>query len=37
MRVELLTRKAVHPSKEAIAANPRIRSAKLRACRKLPT
>ncbi len=35
MRVEILTRKAIQPSGEEIASNPRARSAKLRACRKL--
>jgi len=35
-RVELLTRKAVQASSEEVATNPRARSAKLRACRKLP-
>jgi 16S rRNA (cytosine1402-N4)-methyltransferase len=35
-RVELLTRKAVQASSEEVEANPRARSAKLRACRKLP-
>jgi 16S rRNA (cytosine1402-N4)-methyltransferase len=34
-RVELLTRKPTQPSAEEIARNPRSRSAKLRACRKL--
>lgn len=34
-RVALLTRKAVQPSDEEIVDNPRARSAKLRACRKL--
>jgi 16S rRNA (cytosine1402-N4)-methyltransferase len=34
-RVELLTRKAVRPSDDEIENNPRARSAKLRACRKL--
>lgn len=34
-RVEVLTRKAIQPSKAEIAENPRARSAKLRACQKL--
>ncbi|HQR33389.1 MAG TPA: 16S rRNA (cytosine(1402)-N(4))-methyltransferase RsmH [Blastocatellia bacterium] len=34
-RVEVLTRKAIQPSEPEIAANPRARSAKLRACQKL--
>jgi 16S rRNA (cytosine1402-N4)-methyltransferase len=33
-RVELLSRKAIQPSPDEIAKNPRSRSAKLRACRK---
>jgi 16S rRNA (cytosine1402-N4)-methyltransferase len=35
-RVEVLTRKAIQPGDDEIAVNPRSRSAKLRACRKLP-
>jgi len=34
-RVEILTRKAIQPGAGAIADNPRSRSAKLRACRKI--
>ncbi len=34
-RVEILTRKAIQPSAVEIETNPRARSAKLRACRKL--
>jgi len=34
-RVEILTRKAVQPGDQEIAINPRARSAKLRACRKI--
>ncbi len=34
-RVEILTRKAVQPREDEIAANARARSAKLRACRKI--
>jgi 16S rRNA C1402 N4-methylase RsmH len=35
MRVEILTRKAIQPSDAEIAQNPRARSAKMRACRKI--
>ncbi len=34
-RVEILTRKAIQPGEDEIASNPRSRSAKLRACRKI--
>ncbi|MGH9768992.1 MAG: 16S rRNA (cytosine(1402)-N(4))-methyltransferase RsmH [Blastocatellia bacterium] len=34
-RVEILTRKAIQPGEDEIAHNPRSRSAKLRACRKI--
>src|SRR5215813_13358122 len=34
-RVEILTRKAIQPGASEIADNPRSRSAKLRACRKI--
>jgi 16S rRNA (cytosine1402-N4)-methyltransferase len=34
-RVEILTRKAIQPGATEIAENPRSRSAKLRACRKI--
>ncbi|HEU0174277.1 MAG TPA: 16S rRNA (cytosine(1402)-N(4))-methyltransferase, partial [Blastocatellia bacterium] len=33
--VEILTRKAIQPGAGEIADNPRSRSAKLRACRKI--
>lgn len=36
-RVEVLTRKAIQPEEDEIRSNPRARSAKLRACRKLTT
>jgi 16S rRNA (cytosine1402-N4)-methyltransferase len=35
-KVELLTKKAIGPDAAEIEANPRARSAKLRACRKVP-
>lgn len=35
-RVDVLTRKAIQSSEAEIAENPRARSAKLRACQKLP-
>ncbi len=34
-RVEVMTRKAMQPTEAEVAANPRARSAKLRACQKL--
>lgn len=34
-RVEIFTRKAIQPGEDEIASNPRSRSAKLRACRKI--
>lgn len=34
-RVNVLTRKAIQPGEDEIAANPRARSAKLRACQKI--
>lgn len=34
-RVEILTRKAIQPGEDEIASNPRSRSAKLRACRRI--
>lgn len=34
-RVEILTRKVLQPSADEVTQNPRARSAKLRACRKL--
>jgi len=34
-RVEVLTRKAIQPGDQEIAINPRARSARLRACRKI--